>query len=84
MFDVECLVARYWTIVIGIQRRDYLLCGISLLNLFLEKIEFSRLLIHIAHAYVMKQLLIHKQVPVYIAEITPKNLRGRFTSANQV
>lgn len=32
----------------------------------------------------MKQLLIHKQVPVYIAEITPKNLRGRFTSANQV
>lgn len=25
-----------------------------------------------------------KQVPVYIAEITPKNLRGGFTTVNQV
>lgn len=25
-----------------------------------------------------------KQVPVYIAEITPKNLRGGFTAVNQV
>ncbi|XP_060668349.1 sugar transporter ERD6-like 5 isoform X7 [Ziziphus jujuba] len=28
--------------------------------------------------------LIHYVVPVYIAEITPKDLRGRFTSANQL
>ncbi|XP_060668382.1 sugar transporter ERD6-like 5 isoform X2 [Ziziphus jujuba] len=28
--------------------------------------------------------LIHYVVPVYIAEITPKNFRGRFTSANQL
>lgn len=27
---------------------------------------------------------ISKQVPVYIAEITPKNLRGGFTTVHQV
>lgn len=27
---------------------------------------------------------IAEQVPVYIAEITPKNLRGRFTGLNMV
>lgn len=30
------------------------------------------------------QILIAEQVPVYIAEITPKNLRGGFTSSTEV
>lgn len=30
------------------------------------------------------QLPITKQVPVYIAEITPKNLRGGFATTHQV
>ena len=29
-------------------------------------------------------ILNFKQVPVYIAEITPKNIRGGFTTVNQV
>ena len=29
-------------------------------------------------------VLITKQVPVHVTEITPKNIRGKFTSANQV
>ncbi|XP_048325025.2 sugar transporter ESL1 isoform X8 [Ziziphus jujuba] len=40
-------------------------------------LDFGRLLLGFAYA------LLHYVIPVYIAEITPKGLRGRFTSANQ-
>lgn len=32
----------------------------------------------------VKCILVFNQVPVYIAEITPKNLRGGFTTVHQV
>ncbi|XP_048325021.2 sugar transporter ESL1 isoform X3 [Ziziphus jujuba] len=41
-------------------------------------LDFGRLLLGFAYA------LLHYVIPVYIAEITPKGLRGRFTSANQL
>ncbi|XP_048325024.2 sugar transporter ESL1 isoform X7 [Ziziphus jujuba] len=47
-------------------------------------LDFGRLLLGFAYAllhYVV--VAIQRQIPVYIAEITPKGLRGRFTSANQ-
>ncbi|XP_048325020.2 sugar transporter ESL1 isoform X2 [Ziziphus jujuba] len=48
-------------------------------------LDFGRLLLGFAYAllhYVV--VAIQRQIPVYIAEITPKGLRGRFTSANQL
>lgn len=59
--------------------------GIGLLSYVVHALEFDfyiSLLLNVT----LKGICICncKQVPIYIAEITPKNLRGGFTTVNQV
>lgn len=72
------MVARPWKTIARAWDWSYFLCGncneihISTFGFLISVTEISSL-IHIV-----------KQVPVYIAEITPKNLRGGYTTIHQV
>jgi hypothetical protein len=77
MLDVECLVVGSGKTVPWYWLWCYLLCGNSSVLHFIVDLPISKTTNN-------DSFLILKQVPVYIAEITPKNLRGQFTSAYQV
>ena len=74
-----------WSLDLG---RLLIGCGVGVLSYVVIAVVAScnfkiyvSLLIHMLAKDVSS---IKKQVPVYIAEITPKNLRGGFTAVNQV
>lgn len=61
--------------------------GIGLLSYVVHDLEFDFciwLLLNVSLEAASLCICNSKQVPVYIAEITPKNLRGGFTAVNQV
>lgn len=61
--------------------------GIGLLSYVVQALEFDFyiwLLLNVTLEAEGICICYSKQVPVYIAEITPKNLRGGFTAVNQV
>lgn len=57
-------------------------CGIGLLS-YVVIIAKKLHLVTLSNGFGVKVAL-PKQVPVYISEITPKNLRGRFAAVNQL
>lgn len=75
-----CLVARCWKTIDWIWDWNFFLCGNcikiykwNLISRFMTDKQIKRW--SCCHS---------KQVPVYITEITPKNLRGGFTTVHQV
>lgn len=59
--------------------------GVGIIS-YVVNIYTERLLNKFNLSYIINDsaVVFHTQVPVYIAEITPKNLRGAFTTVNQV
>lgn len=58
-------------------------CGIGILSYVVIIISNSMLFLFFLNEFSLN-FVVSEQVPVYISEITPKNLRGGFATVNQV